>query len=287
MNDTTRAADVGRLTEAQRKAISCAAGCVEAYGCSEMAATLREVLATKAEEAVQPEQSSNVMPPVAAPVSQHTVTRLDLLSLIHSQIHRTYASAIDREEVDTKYMAEIEEALKVVYADAELASRGRAQGGATCNESVSPTPSDSGSVDTATDLSKRLRAKASQPFGPEDFALLTQAADEIDSLTAARVATTQGMADCMDMVRQELIEAGIIDKNTAPMFIAEAVMRHVAGVRKDAERYQWMRRTFVNDNEMWPDDVSDAVNGEQLDVAIDVAKAAHSPATSSKAGGAA
>mgnify|MGYP000208989458 CR=1 FL=1 len=31
-----------------------------------------------------------------------------------------------------------------------------------------------------TDLSKRLRAKASQPFGPEDFALLTQAAEEIE-----------------------------------------------------------------------------------------------------------
>lgn len=31
-----------------------------------------------------------------------------------------------------------------------------------------------------TDLSKRLRVKASQPFGPEDFALLTQAADEIE-----------------------------------------------------------------------------------------------------------
>jgi hypothetical protein len=31
-----------------------------------------------------------------------------------------------------------------------------------------------------TDLSKRLRAKAGQPFGPEDFVLLTQAAEEIE-----------------------------------------------------------------------------------------------------------
>lgn len=31
-----------------------------------------------------------------------------------------------------------------------------------------------------TDLSKRLRAKATAPFGPEDFVLLTQAADEIE-----------------------------------------------------------------------------------------------------------
>lgn len=31
-----------------------------------------------------------------------------------------------------------------------------------------------------TDLSQRLRAKACKPFGPEDFALLTQAADEIE-----------------------------------------------------------------------------------------------------------
>jgi hypothetical protein len=34
----------------------------------------------------------------------------------------------------------------------------------------------------------------------------------------------RGMADCMDMVRQELIEAGIIDAKTPPMFVSDAVV---------------------------------------------------------------
>jgi len=39
--------------------------------------------------------------------------------------------------------------------------------------------------------------------------------------------TMQGMADCMDMVRGDLIEMGIIDKSVAPMFIPEAIARYV------------------------------------------------------------
>ncbi|MES2323240.1 MAG: DUF551 domain-containing protein [Pseudomonadota bacterium] len=42
-------------------------------------------------------------------------TRLDVMSLIRSQMHRVYASAIDREEVDTKYMTEIESAIMSIY----------------------------------------------------------------------------------------------------------------------------------------------------------------------------
>lgn len=40
--------------------------------------------------------------------------------------------------------------------------------------------------------------------------------------------TVQGMADCMDMVRQELIEAGVIGADVAPMFIANAVLAKLA-----------------------------------------------------------
>lgn len=40
--------------------------------------------------------------------------------------------------------------------------------------------------------------------------------------------TVQGMADCMDMVRQELIEAGVIGPGIAPMFVASAVMAKLA-----------------------------------------------------------
>jgi hypothetical protein len=46
------------------------------------------------------------------------VTRLDVLSLIHAQCHRAYASAIDREEIDTKYMVEIEDSLRRLAAPA-------------------------------------------------------------------------------------------------------------------------------------------------------------------------
>jgi hypothetical protein len=40
--------------------------------------------------------------------------------------------------------------------------------------------------------------------------------------------TLQGMADCMAMVRQELIEAGVIDKSVPPMMVADAVVAHIA-----------------------------------------------------------
>lgn len=36
------------------------------------------------------------------------------------------------------------------------------------------------------------------------------------------------MAGCMDMVRQELIEAGVIDKAVPPMMVANAVLAHIA-----------------------------------------------------------
>lgn len=37
----------------------------------------------------------------------------------------------------------------------------------------------------------------------------------------------QSMADCMDMVRQDLIDMGIIDKSVAPMFIPEAIANYI------------------------------------------------------------
>jgi hypothetical protein len=90
--------------------------------------------AAPAGDAREQSQQEHVMPPTRGTGSQHKVTRLDLLSLIRTQIHRAYASAIDREEIDSKYMDEIEEALRAVYAEAELASRFRAQGGITSAE---------------------------------------------------------------------------------------------------------------------------------------------------------
>lgn len=54
-------------------------------------------------------------------------------------------------------------------------------------------------------------------------------ADEADKV---RRQIAQGMADCMHMVRNDLIEMGIIDKSVAPMFIPEAVGAHIHGLRK-------------------------------------------------------
>lgn len=52
------------------------------------------------------------VPPIAAV----PVTRLDVMSLIRAQMHRVYASAIDREDVDTRYMQEIEDAIRAIAA---------------------------------------------------------------------------------------------------------------------------------------------------------------------------
>lgn len=50
--------------------------------------------------------------------------------------------------------------------------------------------------------------------------------------------TLQGMADCMDMVRQELIEAEVIAPDIAPMFIANAVVHRLNVERKNAEHWK-------------------------------------------------
>lgn len=50
--------------------------------------------------------------------------------------------------------------------------------------------------------------------------------------------TIQAMADCMDMVRQELIEAGIIDADIAPMFVANAVLHQFHIEQKKAEHWK-------------------------------------------------
>jgi hypothetical protein len=43
--------------------------------------------------------------------------------------------------------------------------------------------------------------------------------------------TMQAMAECMDMVRQELVEAGVIDERVPPMFVSEAVVTKLRQLR--------------------------------------------------------
>jgi len=45
----------------------------------------------------------------------------------------------------------------------------------------------------------------------------------------------------------------------------------------DAQRYRWMRWTFIDDDKEWPSDVAYATTGELLDAAIDKAIAASAP----------
>lgn len=45
------------------------------------------------------------------------------------------------------------------------------------------------------------------------------------------VLTLQGMADCMDMVRQELVGAGLIDERVPPMFVPEALLTKLRQLR--------------------------------------------------------
>ena len=57
------------------------------------------------------------------------------------------------------------------------------------------------------------------------------------NLAGGALATISGMADCMDMVRTELIEAGIVDESVPPMFIADTVIRVVHELKTEAARF--------------------------------------------------
>lgn len=93
---------------------------------------------------------------------------------------------------------------------------------------------------------------------------------------------TQGMADCMDMVRSELIEAGVIDKSVAPMFIANAVCARLAESERDAARYRFLRDNGVGGEDGYADDALLVYKGfgessllpDELDNALDRAIAA-------------
>lgn len=92
----------------------------------------------------------------------------------------------------------------------------------------------------------------------DDGALVMRLCRAIEQalLQSDRIRAMDGMASCMDMVRQELIEAGIITEKVPPMFVANAVLTEVQALRKDAERYRFMRSVE---------------NGAVLEAAIDAA----------------
>lgn len=76
---------------------------------------------------------------------------------------------------------------------------------------------------------------------------------EIVDLRAALAAKTEAqqstdlMAQCMDMVRSELIEAGIIDKTVPPMMVANAVCAHIAGLAAPAMAVEPVAVAYLNE----------------------------------------
>jgi hypothetical protein len=76
-----------------------------------------------------------------------------------------------------------------------------------------PAPASGGA--TGTDY---FTTEQTQQFARDTVAIQPARAPDL---------TTQGMADCMDMVRTELIEAGVIDPSTPPMMVANAVLARI------------------------------------------------------------
>lgn len=74
-------------------------------------------------------------------------------------------------------------------------------------------------------------------YGTDFVAPLYAVVEAIEQavLQSEKVRTMDGMAACMDMVRQELIEAGIITEKVPPMFVANAVLAEVRRLLEDRD----------------------------------------------------
>lgn len=83
-------------------------------------------------------------------------------------------------------------------------------------------------------------------------------------MTDDELQTMRGMADCMDMVRQELIEAGIVDKAVPPMMVANAVVY-----------YMNMQATAANAEARFADEMADRAEKAERHAVIAETKAAH------------
>jgi hypothetical protein len=80
------------------------------------------------------------------------------------------------------------------------------------------------------DVSRIVYTLAARQVGAPDASIAQGAGSDAE----AEADGTQAMADCMDMVRRELVEAGIIDASIAPMFVADAVLAHIARLARTA-----------------------------------------------------
>jgi hypothetical protein len=99
------------------------------------------------------------------------------------------------------------------------------------------------------DLTGCLRAHAE--FGcieGNEKSMLLRAADVLDAQAAEIAALCQKaqenelMAECTVMLRDDLIEAGIVDKTVPPMMLTEAIFRYASALRLDTERLDFLDR---------------------------------------------
>lgn len=74
------------------------------------------------------------------------------------------------------------------------------------------------------------RAASRQPdreFAPDELEFIHDvarfAAEKASAKKRLKRMEAEGMAECMDMVRNDLVEAGVIDKSVPPMMVPEAV----------------------------------------------------------------
>ena len=63
----------------------------------------------------------------------------------------------------------------------------------------------------------------------------TQATDTKIAALRQKVSETELMAECTVMLRDDLIEAGIVDYFVPPMMLTEAILRHVAAIRQGGD----------------------------------------------------
>lgn len=113
-----------------------------------------------------------------------------------------------------------------------------------------------------TDLSKRLRAKAVTPFGPEDFVLLTQAADEIERYYGGMMAwkkTAEKKDKDWNDERMARINDRCAERAAAPVAHdqAQSVPDRVAMLEKALKFYADGEHFHLHDADAW-----DTVSGE-------------------------
>lgn len=87
------------------------------------------------------------------------------------------------------------------------------------------------------------------------------------------------MAGCMDLLRRDLIEAGIVGESCPPMFMTEGVLAHIAKLHAEVTALQANASRYAHLKAAWDDDVlisylDSNVHPSDWDRVIDAAMAA-------------